>query len=172
MPNASGDPSQPALRVIVDVLNRHGVEFLVVGGQAESLMGSPRVTYDVDICYRRTPENLARLSKALSELRVSLRDAPPGLPFKPDERTLAAGLNFTFSSTAGPIDILGEVEPIGRFEDLAERAERYRVEQTEIDTIALEDLIRVKRHLNRPRDQESLYQLLAIRRVREETGLR
>lgn len=38
MPNASGDPSQPALRVIVDVLNRHGVEFLVVGGQAESLM--------------------------------------------------------------------------------------------------------------------------------------
>jgi len=31
-----------------------GVEFMVIGGQAEALMGSARVTYDVDLCYRRT----------------------------------------------------------------------------------------------------------------------
>ncbi len=35
-----------------------GVEFMIVGGQAEALMGSPRVTYDFDFCYRRSSENL------------------------------------------------------------------------------------------------------------------
>ena len=33
-----------------------GVEFMIVGGQAEALMGSPRVTYDFDFCYRRSSE--------------------------------------------------------------------------------------------------------------------
>ena len=49
---------QSDLEKIAAILLRHGVEFLVVGGQAEVLMGSPRVTYDTDLCYRRTKENL------------------------------------------------------------------------------------------------------------------
>jgi hypothetical protein len=48
------------------LLAEHDVEFIVIGGQAEALMGSARVTYDVDICYRRTPTNLDRLARALS----------------------------------------------------------------------------------------------------------
>jgi hypothetical protein len=35
-------------------------------------------------------------------------------------------------------------------------------------TISLDDLIRVKRHIDRGKDSESLFQLLAIKRVREE----
>jgi predicted nucleotidyltransferase len=41
-----------------------------------------------------------------------------------------------------------------------------------VKTIGLEDLIRVKKHIRRPKDQESLLQLLAIRKAREDTGLR
>jgi hypothetical protein len=37
-------------RRILDLLWEHDVEFIVIGGQAEMLMGSPRVTYDVDVC--------------------------------------------------------------------------------------------------------------------------
>lgn len=44
---------QSPLERFCAVLAEHGVEFIVVGGQAEALMGSPRVTYDVDLCYRR-----------------------------------------------------------------------------------------------------------------------
>jgi hypothetical protein len=58
------------------------VEFIVVGGQAEALMGSPRVTYDVDLCYRRTSDNLERLAAALSTLSLTLRGAPPDLKFR------------------------------------------------------------------------------------------
>jgi hypothetical protein len=38
--------------------------------------------------------------------------------------------------------------------------------------IGLDDLIRIKRHINRPKDRESLPQLEAIKRLREQEGLR
>lgn len=38
--------------------------------------------------------------------------------------------------------------------------------------IGLEDLMRIKRHLGRPKDRESLLHLEAIKRLREEEGLR
>jgi hypothetical protein len=58
------------LRRIVELLLSHSVEFLVIGGQAEVLFGSSRVTFDVDLCYRRTAENLERLAAALGLLTV------------------------------------------------------------------------------------------------------
>jgi predicted nucleotidyltransferase len=51
---------------------------------------------------------------------------------------------------------------------LAESAERYRLGDLEISTIGLEDLIRIKQHIRRDKDLESLRQLLAIRLVRNE----
>jgi hypothetical protein len=66
------------------------VEFFVVGGQAEWLFGGALPTFDVDLCYRRTRENLKRLAKALGRLKPSLRNAPPDLPFHIDEQSLAA----------------------------------------------------------------------------------
>jgi hypothetical protein len=62
-----------ALEQIARLLAAHGVEFLVIGGQAEAAFGSPRVTYDVDLCHRRTAANLERLAAALRELNPSLR---------------------------------------------------------------------------------------------------
>ncbi len=53
-PNNAGTKSD--LRKIAEVMLHHGVEFIVIGGQAETLMGSPRVTLDVDLCYRRSPQ--------------------------------------------------------------------------------------------------------------------
>lgn len=60
-----------ALQRIAEILVAHGVEFLVVGGQAETLFGSPRVTYDTDLCYRRTADNLRSLFqlKAIKQIR-------------------------------------------------------------------------------------------------------
>ena len=74
---------------LAELLTRHGVEFVVIGGQAETLFGSPRVTFDIDLCYRRTAENLERLAAALREMKVTLRGAPPDLPSdrRPRSRT-------------------------------------------------------------------------------------
>src|SRR5215213_8976283 len=87
------------------LLTRHRVNFLVIGGQAEYLFGSPRVTYDVDLCYRRSAANLERLVSALRELRPTLRGAPPEIPVILDARAPANGSNYTFDTSFGPVDL-------------------------------------------------------------------
>ena len=155
------------------MLAEHGVEFIIVGGQAEALMGSPRVTYDLDLCYRRTPDNLERLATALGTLNLTLRGAPPELKFRLDAQALALGQNYTFEVDGEyPLDFLGYLEPIGTYEDLLPHAEAVSIGGRPTQMIGLDDLIRIKRYLGRPRDRESLLQLEAIQRLREQEGLR
>lgn len=46
-------------------LNKHDVEYVLVGGMALNLLGLVRPTDDVDLFVRPTEENIARLRKAL-----------------------------------------------------------------------------------------------------------
>lgn len=150
-----------------------GVEFMVIGGQAEALMGSPRVTYDVDLCYRRSRENLERLATALRSLKLGLRGAPADLPFRLDARALALGSSFTLEVDGRfALDLLAYLEPIGTYDDLLPQAQAVELGGRVIRVIGLDDLIRIKRHLGRPKDRESLLQLEAIKRLREREGLR
>ncbi len=77
----------------------------------------------MDVVYARTPENLQRIVSALTPFQAYLRGAPPGLPFRLDERVLRNGLNFTFETTMGNVDLLGEVSGGGSFEQLSPYAE-------------------------------------------------
>lgn len=162
-----GESVESALEKVARVLFAHNVEFLVIGGQAESAFGSPRITYDVDLCYRRTAENLERLAIALRELKPTLRGAPADLPFVLDARSLALGNNFTFKTNIIDLDLIGYVEPLGRYEDFAQRAETLRVGDMSLRFISLDDLIAIKQYIARPKDRDSLMQLLAIKRRRE-----
>ncbi|MGH3091226.1 MAG: hypothetical protein ACRDOG_02685, partial [Gaiellaceae bacterium] len=63
-------------KVILSTLERHGVEFVVIGGLAGMAQGSSYPSYDVDIAYGRVYENLERLARALRELGATLRGAP------------------------------------------------------------------------------------------------
>ncbi len=164
---------QSPLERFCAVLAEHGVEFIIVGGQAEALMGGARVTYDVDLCYRRTPDNLERLATALGTLNLTLRGAPPELKFRLDAQALALGQNYTFEVDGEwPLDFLGYLEPLGTYEDLLPHVETMSIGGRPTQVIGLEDLIRIKRYLGRPKDRESLLQLEAIKRLREQEGLR
>jgi hypothetical protein len=165
VPDASGESS---LARFIAHFQRFGVEFLVIEGQAEVIFGSPRVTYDVDLCYRRTPENLQKLADSLQPLNARLRNAPADLPFRIDARSLALGCNFTFNTDIDDLDLIGSVEPIGDYDALVKNAETWEVAGMQVQTIGLDDLIRVKEHVARLKDSESLYQLRAIKQVRRE----
>lgn len=158
---------KPPLAYYVEALTLAGVEFLIIGGQAEQLLGSARVTYDVDICYRRTRENLQRLAHALSSLKPTLRGAPPDLPFRLDAQSLALGSNFTFDTIHGPLDLLGYMEPIGGYDESAVNAVEMQLGPWTVKVLSLDDLIRIKEHIQRPKDRDSLMHLLAIRKLRE-----
>lgn len=120
-----------------------------------------------DLCYRRDPENLRRLADALREMHPTLRGAPPDLPFRLDAQNLALGSNFTFNTDFGPLDLLGWVEPLGPYENLLPRAEQIALGAQKLAVISLDDLIAIKRHINRPKDQVALLQLEALKRLRQ-----
>ena len=159
--------AKPRLLVIAEHLQRHGVEFLVIGGQAAALLGSPLATFDVDLCYRRTAANLERLAAALKELHPSLQAPPADLPFRLDAQSLALGCNFTFNTDCGPLDLLGWVEPFGAFEALVPGTTVIAVGEINLLTIGLDDLIAIKRHIGRPKDKAALAQLEAIKKDRD-----
>ncbi|MGH9082969.1 MAG: hypothetical protein ACRDWN_06465, partial [Acidimicrobiales bacterium] len=54
-------------------LDRHGVEYLLVGGAAARAYGAGRLTEDADCVVRRERANLGRLAAALRELHARLR---------------------------------------------------------------------------------------------------
>ena len=86
----------------------------MIGGVAGIAHGAARTTLDLDVVYRRTPENLTRIIDALSPILPYPRGAPPGLPFQWDVRTLKHGSNFTLTTTFGYVDLLGEISGNGK----------------------------------------------------------
>ena len=133
-------------------LAQNGVRFVVIGGFAGRIWGSPTVTNDVDICYARDRVNLERLEAALARLHARLRGVPDDVPFQLDARSLEAGDHFTFITDAGNLDCLGLPAGSGGYEELASSATEFDVEGTKILVASLEDLIRMKRAAGRPKD--------------------
>ena len=155
------------LRAVLDQLHARGVEFIVIGGVAANAHGSARVTYDLDVLYNRTDENIARLVQAMAPLNPYLRGAPPGLPFVFDARTVKAGLNFTLETSAGWADFLGEVAGVGRYGDVLEHTTRMDLTDDESLVIDLDWLIMAKRAAGRPKDLEVLAELEILRDLTE-----
>src|SRR5262249_30586722 len=148
-------------------LARSKVEFILVGGVAAAAHGAARATYDVDVVYSRSTDNIRRLVDALGPLQPSLRGAPPNLPFVFDVPTVTAGLNFTLTTTVGDIDLLGEIAGGGFYKDLTGHTQRIHVFDIDCDVLTLEKLIAVKRAAGRAKDLEAIAELEAIREERQ-----
>jgi hypothetical protein len=70
---------------LLELFNKHKVEYLVVGGYALAFHGAPRFTHDIDLFVRPTSENAERILTALDDfgfgsLKLSKDDfTTPGL---------------------------------------------------------------------------------------------
>lgn len=139
------------------------VDFIIVGGAAATAHGSARLTNDLDIVYSRSRDNIDRLVAALRGFQPHLRGAPPDLPFRFDEETIRAGLNFTFTTTAGDLDVLGEITGGGGYEQLLAASITIRLFGIDCLCLGLQRLIDVKRAAGRPKDLEAIAELEALR---------
>lgn len=148
----------------LQILARHGVDFVVIGGVAANALGSPLLTLDLDVCHSRDADNLERLAGALREMNATLRGAPPGLPFLLDALTLHRGDSFTFTTDVGDVDILATPSGTEGFGDLKRNALTIEVADGLFALVcSLDDLMRMKRAAGRNKDLIALEELGALR---------
>ena len=138
------------------------VQFVVIGGLSATFHGSARVTYDLNICYSRTPGNLRRLAQALAPFHPKPRGFPAGIPFLWDETTLRNGSIFTLQTDIGEIDLLAEVAGLGAFDDVGKHAMTVEAFGRELLTLDLPGLIQAKRAAGREKDLSALPELESL----------
>jgi hypothetical protein len=157
-------------------LDRHRVLYIVVGGLAAVLHGSPLPTVHVDICPSREPANLDRLAAALAELDARIRtpDSPEGVRFPRDGAFLANVELLNLVTRCGDLDLTFRPAGTEGFADLARQAKEVTIRGVGVSVAALGDVIRSKEAADRPKDRRSLpvlRQLLdEIQRRRDRSG--
>lgn len=147
------------LRSLLDA----GVRFVLIGGLAAQVHGSPSLTGDVDVCFAVDRENLDRLATALRGLAAVRRELPNGVEAPLDARALRAGDVFTLTTRFGDLDLLGHPEPGFDFELLVADAITAEILGVTVQVAGLDDLMAMKRAAGRPKDRIELEILGALR---------
>lgn len=144
----------------------HDVDFVVIGGVAAVLHGSPRLTRDLDVCFATDPTNLEVLGGALIELHARPRGVEENVPFVPDGQTLRSDELPKLWTDAGPLDM--RVRPAGcpRYDALRRRANRYEVGDFAVLVASIPDLMSMKRAAGRTKDLADIAELEIIERER------
>lgn len=151
----------------LDLLRRladHGVEYVLVGGMAAAAHGSSVVTEDVDICIRFDLATLERLLAALRDSHPRQRMQPQRDPLSDDPKTYLGWRNLYVVTDEGQLDVLSEVTGVGGLDDLLPRSDELDLGGFRCRVIGLDDLIRAKRTLGRPKDIRVALELEAVRR--------
>ena len=162
-------------RHIFDVLDRHGVRFVLIGGLAAILHGASHLTTDVDVVPMEARENLDRLSAALKELhaRIRVTGEAEGVPFDHSAESLARVRVWNLQTDAGDLDITFEPSGTRGYDDLRRDAVSSRLRSGAVTVASLADVIRSKEAADRPRDRAALPGLRAVlsaSRDRERAG--
>ncbi|MFL5270773.1 MAG: hypothetical protein ACJ79E_01715 [Anaeromyxobacteraceae bacterium] len=125
-------------------LNAAGAEYLLVGGYALAYHHAPRSTGDLDVWIRSTPENAARVLRALASFGAPLSEVTA-------QDLSTPGLVFQMGVRPCRIDVLTAIDGVA-FEDAwAERVESRYADQP-LHVIGRRHLLVNKRASGRPQD--------------------
>ncbi|MFN2523022.1 MAG: hypothetical protein ABR614_06895 [Mycobacteriales bacterium] len=154
---------------IIAALERQEVRFLVIGGFAAIVHGSPLLTNDVDVVPDDERDNLTRLSAALTELDAKIRAAEldEPLPFNHDATSLAAGRIWNLTTKHGDLDITFTPSGTRGYHDLKRDAVEVVLRGTTVRLASLADIVRSKEAAGRDKDRRALpvlRELLALQR--------
>ncbi len=155
-------PKAPEFRQLLRPLIEHGVDFVLIGGQAGISHGSTYPSYDLDVIYARDRDNVARLVAALKEIGVRLRGAPSDLPFQLDARTIESGANFTFDTPYGDLDVLADAAGMRSYEALKSGSVEREVFGHLVKVASLYNLIAMKKAAGRTKDKLMVEEYIVI----------
>lgn len=139
---------------ILRVLARHDVRYVLIGGLAATLYGSPHVTTDVVITPETEGDNLRKLSEALVEMdaRIRVEGIPEGLVFDPAPSMLRRVSILNLSTRYGDLDLTFKPAGTDGFSDLRRGARVINVRDTPVVIASLADVIRSKEAAGRTKD--------------------
>jgi predicted nucleotidyltransferase len=146
-------------------LTEYGVEFVLIGGHAMIAHGSAYVTEDLDVCYQRTPVNIAALVTAFAQLEPYLRGGSAGAHYCFDSQTIQARLNFTLTTDLGDIDLLGEVSGIGNYDMVLAQSTAMEMYGLNVQVLSIDGLIAAKKAAGRTKDKLHLLELEELKKI-------
>jgi predicted nucleotidyltransferase len=152
------------LERLLQVLDRHGVEFVVVGGLAAIAHGARRTTLDADIVPRPDAANFARLVTAVAELGVepgTIADGTFQTIDPHDDVDLARSRNVSLRTDSGRLDVVNEPRAAPPYEELVARSVELRITGVPVRVAGLDDLVAMKTALGRPRDLQDVADITA-----------
>jgi hypothetical protein len=129
-------------REFIRFLNANEVRYLLVGGWAVGIWGTPRATKDIDFLIAVDDENIVRLKAALFGF---------GAPTVDDRVFQEPGNVYRIGRSPIQIDIINQASGI-EFDDCYSRREIITVGDVEISVISKADLLRNKLASGRHRD--------------------
>ena len=147
---------------ILEVLVRHRVDFVLIGGLAALAHGSPFPTRDVDVTPDKDLANLGRLSDALTELGAMVRFDDEAMAFNHDAESLAAAGVWNLRTKFGDLDISMVPNGTEGYPDLIRDSVPTAIIDVVVPVASLADIIRSKQAANRPKDQRVLPTLREI----------
>jgi hypothetical protein len=149
---------------IFGVLATHNVEYVLIGGLAAVVRGSPAMTNDADIFPAKTPANLERLAAALAELGARLRveSKPGGVAFDPHPSLLMSMATLNLTTKCGDLDLTFTPAALDDYDELVAASDEYELSGHRVQVAALADIIRSKESAGRAKDHATLPILYAL----------
>lgn len=149
----------------LEVLARHRVDYIVVGGIAAVLGGAPISTFDLDIVHDRAADNVERLLGALTELDARYRDLT-GRVLRVEALGLRGPGHHLLSTRFGPLDVLGRIGQASDYQSLVGESAPRPLGVHQVRVLGLPALIRSKVEAGRDKDRAVL---AILRRTLEES---
>lgn len=131
---------------LLRLLNENSVDYVVIGATAFPTHGYSRATLDLDVFIRKTEENARRVREALQKFGYDVTDL-----------SVEDLLNFKVLIRQYVLET--DIHPFVAgvtFEDVWKNRVRDKVGDTEVNFAGLDDLIKMKKAANRPKDQEDI----------------
>jgi hypothetical protein len=148
---------------VCEVLNRHDVKYIIVGGAAVALHGYFRMSMnlwgeisekpDLDFWYNPTYENYFNLLNALGDLGQNVQE------FKDEQTPNPKKSFFKFETDDFTLDFLPELKAPLKFRQAFQNRETVTLNGIDIHFLGFDELIQDKEATARPKDINDIEQL-------------
>jgi len=144
------------------------VDFAIVGDFAGIVYGGTYVTQGIEICCDFSAENLLLIQKAVSDLHPVHRMTPNRQKLDLNRENCVEFKNLYLDTDWGQLDCLSFIDGLGDYSSVKQATELVNVEEMQLRVLTLDALIKAKKAMNRPRDNEAVLQLEAARKLKEQ----